>query len=93
MKEWLLRNLWLPWKEWRTRHFQKASDVDQTDADIKRAVDGLMLDARWKFYEAMVVRERQRLIDILLMAKGDDVLTIQGKIKSLNWLLQMSLKK
>lgn len=88
-----MRHLWLPLLEWRQRHFREASDVERTGEEIKQMVDNLMLDPRWEFFEAMVVRERKRLFDELLFAKGESVLTIQGKIKSLNWLLQLNLKK
>ena len=73
---------------------KEACDLEKiNDYGLQEIVRQITLDDRWCYVEALIVRERKRLYENILFAKGDDFLTIQGKIKQLNWLLQLSLKK
>jgi len=73
---------------------KEACDLEKiNDYELQEIVRQITLDDRWCYVEALIVRERKRLYENILFAKGDDFLTIQGKIKQLNWLLQLSLKK
>ena len=73
---------------------KEACDLEKiNDYELQAIVKQITLDDRWCYVEALIVRERKRLYENILFAKGDDFLTIQGKIKQLNWLLQLSLKK
>lgn len=73
---------------------REACDLEKiNDYELQAIVQQITLDDRWCYVEALIVRERKRLYENILFAKGDDFLTIQGKIKQLNWLLQLSLKK
>ena len=73
---------------------KEACDLEKiNDYELQAIVQQITLDDRWRYVEAFIVRERKRLYENILFAKGDDFLTIQGKIKQLNWLLQLSLKK
>ena len=93
MKGWL-NSLQTKWQAWKRRNLTLAQDCEgAADIELENMVRQFTRDERWRFVEALIVRERLRLLDTLVFAKGDDVLTIQGKIKSLNWLLQLSLKK
>ena len=73
---------------------KEACDLEKiSDYELQGIVQQITKDDRWCYVEALIVRERKRLYENILFAKGDDFLTIQGKIKQLNWLLQLSLKK
>lgn len=73
---------------------KEACDLEKiNDYELQAIVQQITKDDRWCYVEALIVRERKRLYENILFAKGDDFLTIQGKIKQLNWLLQLSLKK
>ena len=73
---------------------KEACDPEKiNDYELQEIVRQITKDDRWCYVEALIVRERKRLYENILFAKGDDFLAIQGKIKQLNWLLQLSLKK
>ena len=73
---------------------REACDLEKiSDYELQAIVQQITLDDRWSYVEALMVRERRRRYQNILFAKGDDFLTIQGKIKQLNWLLQLSIKK
>lgn len=74
---------------------KEACDLEKiNDYELQAIVQQITKDDRWCYVEALIVRERKRLYENLLFAnKVEDFLPIQGKIKQLNWLLQLSLKK
>ena len=73
---------------------KEACDLEKiNDYELQAIVQQITKDDRWCYVEALIVRERKRLYENILFAKGEDFLSIQGKIKQLNWLLQLSLKK
>ena len=73
---------------------KEACDLEKiNDYELQEVVQQITKDDRWCYVEALIVRERKRLYENILFAKGEDFLSIQGKIKQLNWLLQLSLKK
>lgn len=93
MKGWITRLLKRS-KAAKEPELREACDLEKiNDYELQAIVKQITLDDRWCYVEALIVRERKRLYENILFAKGDDFLTIQGKIKQLNWLLQLSLKK
>ncbi len=73
---------------------REACDLEKiNDYELQAIVQQITRDDRWPYVEALIVRERKRLYENILFAKGEDFLSIQGKIKQLNWFLQLSLKK
>ena len=96
MKGWITKLLGrMKWKRVLAEpELKEACDLEKiNDYELQAIVQQITLDDRWCYVEALIVRERKRLYENILFAKGDDFLTVQGKIKQLNWLLQLSLKK
>ena len=96
MKGWITKLLGrMKWKRVLPEpELKEACDLEKiNDYELQEIVQQITKDDRWCYVEALIVRERKRLYENILFAKGDDFLTIQGKIKQLNWLLQLSLKK
>jgi hypothetical protein len=62
-----------------------------SDRQLDDAARVLMNHDNWKFMEEKIRREKQRLMEFLSSTGDENIKKTQGRIQTLNWLLQLSV--